>query len=572
MKFEAEPVAWVESTRKEPIDDDWSSETSSIVLADDFDESALQGIEDFSHIEITFFFHRVDPTKLERGARHPRGNPDWPKTGIFAQRAKNRPNRIGHTTCRLVKREGRRLHVVDLDCIDGTPVLDIKPSVHEFRPQGAYRQASWIGQLMLEYWKVHGLPSQEPVDYEGLKAAFSVLPKPQWVYGDSYDIDMDDIGVQRLIDSDPDTLVDSDFWGYVDTCVTGCMEDMRYLLPPMLRIWEQSLYERDAAFTYHFHNKLLELDIFSKSLHGLLGGAASGFMRRALSERIASESSLDVEGRQATHDWVGEFNAFAAFSYSFPELWGEVWSAEQRGHAVAILQYISSLVFDEDTNPIFAEWSRQGGGGPLHIQGVNFDRDGAAWLPGNMEFLAKTLNVEYLLERLNAIEQRYPDDELSSMAARIREGILARRDVVAQRCRELPGAFTAASIRGERTRADSAEERVELRFRVKQFDMLFGTYSTLFRGLPEQEMVEEKRAMVWHHGTTRLVFIEDPDHNWAGTGAPQACLEVDSVDVKAMMVQATEGLEVGGVRRLPGRDELYIEAPELGPLIFFSRG
>ena len=78
--------------------------------------------------------------------------------------------------------------------------------------------------------------------------------------------------------------------------------------------------------------------------------------------------------------------------------------------------------------------------------------------------------------------------------------------------------------------------------------------------------------MVWHHGTTRLVFIDDPDHSWAGTGAPQACLEVDSVDFKLMEVQASRDLEVGGVHRLPGRDELYVPAPEIGPLIFFSRG
>jgi tRNA (adenine37-N6)-methyltransferase len=392
VKFEAEPVAWVESTRKEPIDDDWSSVASSIVLDESFDEAALQGIEDFSHIEITFFFHRVDPAKLERGARHPRGNPDWPLTGIFAQRAKNRPNRIGHTTCRLVKREGRRLHVVDLDCIDGTPVLDIKPSVHEFRPQGAYRQARWVGQLMLEYWKVHGLPSQGPVDYEGLKAAFSVLPKPQWVYGDSFDIDMDEVGVQRLIDSDPDALLDSDFWGYVDTCVPGCMEDMRYLLPPMLRIWEQSLYEPEDVFAYHFHNKLFELDIFGKNLHGGLERAVTGFMRRALEERVARESSVGTESVKPIRSWIANFNALAGFTYSFPELWNAVWAAEERGHAVAVLQYVSELVSEEDAESVHAKRGRSGAGEWLSIHGVNFDREGAGWLSGNMEFLASTLH------------------------------------------------------------------------------------------------------------------------------------------------------------------------------------
>jgi tRNA (Thr-GGU) A37 N-methylase len=49
------------------------------------------------------------------GARHPRNNPAWPSVGIFAQRAKNRPNRIGTTICRLLGVEGTTLRVTDLE-------------------------------------------------------------------------------------------------------------------------------------------------------------------------------------------------------------------------------------------------------------------------------------------------------------------------------------------------------------------------------------------------------------------------------------------------------------------------
>lgn len=372
MKFEADPVAYVECSRKEPIDDGWSSEASTIVLADGFHESALLGIEDFSHIEITFFFHQVDPACLEHGARHPRDNSEWPRIGIFAQRAKNRPNRIGHTTCRLVQREGRRLHVVDLDCIDGTPVLDIKPFVQSFHALGAYRQPSWIGQLMLEYWKQHATaPWLERVDYEGLKAAFSRLPKPSWVKGDSYDLDMDEDRIQSLIDRDPDTLRADDFDGYVDSYVSGGVEDMRYLLPPMLRIWEEGLYGHGTAFNESFHAKLLRVGVIGKYLSPQQNHAVSSFMRRALSTRIATEDSLDVRGSSTTHVWIGDFNAFGAIPASFSELWTEVFSARCRGHAVAVLQYIASLVYDEADNPVFAA-DTCNGGGPLGILSANF--------------------------------------------------------------------------------------------------------------------------------------------------------------------------------------------------------
>jgi len=152
VSIQVEPVAHVESSRKEMLDDDWNSVESTIVLADDFDEDALQGIEEFSHLEVIFFFDRVDPSKIERGARRPRGNPDWPEVGIFAQRAKNRPNRLGSTVCRLVERDGRRLRVVDLDAIDGTPVLDIKPMIREFLPRETPRQPPWVAELMRGYW------------------------------------------------------------------------------------------------------------------------------------------------------------------------------------------------------------------------------------------------------------------------------------------------------------------------------------------------------------------------------------------------------------------------------------
>jgi tRNA-Thr(GGU) m(6)t(6)A37 methyltransferase TsaA len=151
-KIELEPVGRVEAARKQPDDDYWGGTESRIVLAERFGEDALQGIEDFSHAEIVFYFDQLDPTKLVTGARHPRNNPDWPAAGIFAQRAKLRPNRIGVTICRVVRRQGCSLVVAELDAIDGTPVLDIKPVMREFLPRGDVRQPLWSHLLMQLYW------------------------------------------------------------------------------------------------------------------------------------------------------------------------------------------------------------------------------------------------------------------------------------------------------------------------------------------------------------------------------------------------------------------------------------
>jgi tRNA-Thr(GGU) m(6)t(6)A37 methyltransferase TsaA len=145
-------VATVHSTRSVATDDDWDLETTVIRLSDDFDESALQGLDAFSHIDVVYVFDRVDADKVETGARHPRGNPDWPQVGIFAQRAKNRPNRLGVTTCAVLGVNGREIAVRGLDAIDGTPVVDIKPYMREFGPRGPVRQPRWATELMSRYW------------------------------------------------------------------------------------------------------------------------------------------------------------------------------------------------------------------------------------------------------------------------------------------------------------------------------------------------------------------------------------------------------------------------------------
>jgi tRNA (adenine37-N6)-methyltransferase len=153
VTFTLEPVGRVEAARKEAEDDNWGGEQSRIVLDERFGPEALDGIEEFSHAEVLFLFDRVDPAGVVTGARHPRNNPAWPAVGIFAQRGKNRPNRIGNTICLILSREGRTLVVEGLDAIDGTPVLDIKPVMREFLPREEVRQPQWSRELMRDYWE-----------------------------------------------------------------------------------------------------------------------------------------------------------------------------------------------------------------------------------------------------------------------------------------------------------------------------------------------------------------------------------------------------------------------------------
>jgi tRNA-Thr(GGU) m(6)t(6)A37 methyltransferase TsaA len=150
--FAIEPIGYVKSSRTTVEDDDWGAHRSFIELTNAFDASALTGLQDFSHLEVLFLFDRVPPEKIVVGARHPRNNPNWPSTGIFAQRAKNRPNRLGSTICKLVGIAGTTLEILELDAIEGTPVIDIKPVMAEFLPREPVRQPPWSVELMKKYW------------------------------------------------------------------------------------------------------------------------------------------------------------------------------------------------------------------------------------------------------------------------------------------------------------------------------------------------------------------------------------------------------------------------------------
>jgi tRNA-Thr(GGU) m(6)t(6)A37 methyltransferase TsaA len=146
------PVATVVGGRDEARDDRWLEVEASIVLDDRFPISALQGLDAFSHLEVVFVFHLVDEAGVTTTARHPRGRQDLPEVGIFAQRARNRPNRLGVGVCELLGVEGRTLRVRGLDAIDGSPVLDIKPLITAMRPPGAVRETAWVAEVMADYW------------------------------------------------------------------------------------------------------------------------------------------------------------------------------------------------------------------------------------------------------------------------------------------------------------------------------------------------------------------------------------------------------------------------------------
>lgn len=102
--------------------------------------TGLKDLDGFSHIILLYVFHRSQGFKLEVVPfmdNHPRG--------LFATRAPKRPNPIGLSTVQLDRIENGNLHVQNVDILDGTPMLDIKPYVPEFDCHTQIR-TGWLEQ------------------------------------------------------------------------------------------------------------------------------------------------------------------------------------------------------------------------------------------------------------------------------------------------------------------------------------------------------------------------------------------------------------------------------------------
>jgi tRNA (Thr-GGU) A37 N-methylase len=133
--------------------DDYKGGVNAVIrLAPEIPASALQGIEEFSHLEVTWHFHLGSDSDIELEPRSPRDNPAWPATGGLVHRNHRRPGRIATSYPRLLGVDGRDLHVTDLDADHDTPVIDLAPVFAEMLPRGPLRQPHWPTDMLHNYW------------------------------------------------------------------------------------------------------------------------------------------------------------------------------------------------------------------------------------------------------------------------------------------------------------------------------------------------------------------------------------------------------------------------------------
>ncbi len=128
MKIEIESIGTIHTQFKKiegmPIQPTGAKGIKGTIILKDKYKKGLKDLEEFSHIHILYLLHKVNGYSLEV-------KPFMDNTthGIFATRSPKRPNRIGSSVVKLDGIEGNTLHISNIDVVDNTPLLDIKPYV-----------------------------------------------------------------------------------------------------------------------------------------------------------------------------------------------------------------------------------------------------------------------------------------------------------------------------------------------------------------------------------------------------------------------------------------------------------
>lgn len=144
------PIGYVKNDIQNKKDVAWGKDVSEILLNEEY-RNGLSGLEDFSHAIIIYYLDKAVYERDKHLQRRPQNRDDMPLVGIFSQRGKDRPNKIGMTSVQIVSADGISLIVKGLDAINGTPVLDIKPYYPVYDKKEA-KTPNWVDRLMANYF------------------------------------------------------------------------------------------------------------------------------------------------------------------------------------------------------------------------------------------------------------------------------------------------------------------------------------------------------------------------------------------------------------------------------------
>lgn len=261
--------------------------------------------------------------------------------------------------------------------------------------------------------------------------------------------------LRRLLRIKPGDRPDlQDLWEYLqDLRYTHIQSALLvYLLPSCLELWCEDLRgtsDKYGGFVEHLYPVLADRAIFEKYLTFKQTAAVSEFMRQIILDEMDDQSGLAYQSSKARpYRWIRALTTYGVLLPDVDRLWGEWWSLDTVGRAIAAAQYVSCLMYPENENPVFAAWSPNEGGGPPGLWEFEGHLYTHRWLEPNVTFLKGALNVPGVSEVLSRVVDRLVECSEHKVAARIRDDLPLLADTLQWRCAELPRLLEATQEPG----------------------------------------------------------------------------------------------------------------------------
>jgi tRNA-Thr(GGU) m(6)t(6)A37 methyltransferase TsaA len=131
VHYELRPIGRVRSPLTDPEDAPRQGDEGAPVAWLEFDQSVAAGLADLAPGTDVIVLTWLDRAERDVLSVHPRGDVERPETGVFSTRSPHRPNPIGLHRVRILAIDGLRVEVADLEALDATPILDVKPVLGE---------------------------------------------------------------------------------------------------------------------------------------------------------------------------------------------------------------------------------------------------------------------------------------------------------------------------------------------------------------------------------------------------------------------------------------------------------
>ncbi len=234
----------------------------------------------------------------------------------------------------------------------------------------------------------------------------------------------DDRHLTSLARTEPGTTAaPNDLYEYVQDVLYTKIDPvlLRYVLPFCLDEWRRELRENaygHGGMIEHLYPLLAKPEVFETHLLPEQTRAVSEFMWNAILEEINDQRGLHYESAQARpYRWIRALTSYGVLRPDIHLLWNEWWSLKTIGRSVAFLQYVSSLMYAENENPIFAPWTPNGGGGPPNLSEFAGHMYKHRWLPANVEFLRSRLATNVIEKNLHKAVQTLQSESEHSVAA-----------------------------------------------------------------------------------------------------------------------------------------------------------